>query len=187
MLARSLLMAILIATSCACGDGPAPPAPPPCDQTCKDGTALRALRETLKLVFNLTLQGKPVGSYDETVPCIRGGSARIFGSATSNAIQGSTEVELTYVLDQCAYVQKDDDAEENYSMTIPGTLEQRGTLAVQPSATTALLIKSASITIEGSVYDPPEPYAETACPLDIFQNGDRVAGTMCGREVGVDL
>ena len=187
MLARSLLMAILIATSCACGDGPAPPAPPPCDQTCKDGTALRALRETLKLVFNLTLQGKPVGSYDETVPCIRGGSARIFGSATSNAIQGSTEVELTYVLDQCAYVQKDDDEKENYSITVSGTVTQEGTLAVQPSSTTALLMKSDSITLTGSVYDPPDPYEAKECPLDIFQNGNRVAGTMCGREVGFDF
>lgn len=96
-------------------------------------------------------------------------------------------MELTYTLEPCAYVQKDDDAKENDSVTIAGTLEQRGTLAVQPSAATALLMKSASVTIEGSVYDPPEPYEANACALDIFQNGDRVAGTMCAREVGVDL
>jgi hypothetical protein len=187
MLARSILPAALLACLCSCGDGPTPPPPPPCDQQCKDATALRAVRETLKLVFNLTLQGKPVGSYDVTAPCIRGGSARIFGSATSNAIQGSTEVELTYVLDRCAYVQKDDDAEENYAVTVTGAIEQRGTIAVQPSSTTALLMKSESVTIEGSVYDPPEPYDARECPLDIFQNGDRVAGSMCGRDVGVDL
>lgn len=187
MSVRSLFALVLVALACACGDGPKPAPPPPCDQACKDGIALRALRETTKLVFNITLQGKPVGTYDVTTPCIRGGTARVSGTATSNAIQGATEVKLTYVFDKCAYLQKDDDAKQNYSMTISGTLDQQGTIAVQPTSTTALLMKSASITIVGSVYDPAEPYEVEDCPLDIFQNGNRVAGSMCGRDVGFDF
>lgn len=187
MSARSLFALVLVALGSACGDGPKPPPPPPCDQQCKDGIALRALRETTKLVFNITLQGKPVGTYDVTTPCIRGGTARVSGTATSNAVQGATEVKLTYVFDRCAYLQKDDDPKQSYSMTISGTLEQQGTLAVQPTSTTALLMKSAAITLAGSIYDPAEPYEAKDCPLDLFQNGNRIAGTMCGREVGFDL
>jgi hypothetical protein len=187
MFARVVLLAVVLAGLAACGDGPAPPPPPPCDQQCKDGTALRALRETVKLVFNLTLQGKPVGSYDETIPCVRGGTARIYGNATSNAVQGTTEVQLTYVLRACAYLQRDDDANESYDMTFTGTIEQTGTIAVQPSATTALLMRSPAVTLRGSIYDPPEPYEETDCALDVLQNGNRVAGTMCGREAGFEF
>lgn len=187
MHARAPFAAVLIALAAACGDGPKPPPPPPCDEACRDGIALRGLRETTKLVFNLTLQGKPVGTYDVTTPCIRGGTARVFGSATSNATQGSTEVALTYVFDRCAYLQKDDDAEENYDVTVTGTLEQSGTLAVQPTSTTALLMKSDAITLTGTVYDPPSSYEARACPLDVFQNGNRVAGTMCDRDVSFDF
>jgi hypothetical protein len=187
MLRRWMPLLILCVSCVSCGDGPTPAPPPPCDEKCKDGIALRAMRETLKLAFNLTLQGKPVGTYDVSTPCPRGGTVRIFGSATSNAVQGSTEVKLTYEIASCAYVQKDDDEKENYSITVSGTVTQEGTLAVQPSSTTALLMKSNSITLTGSVYDPPAPYEAKECPLDIFQNGNRVAGTMCGREVGFDF
>src|SRR5262245_58145120 len=43
-----------------------PPEPPPCDDACTDGIALRSVRETMKLVYNLTLQGNDVGEQDET-------------------------------------------------------------------------------------------------------------------------
>ena len=184
-MSRTWILLVLVCLSCS--DGPTPAPPPACDEKCKDGIGLRGMRETLKLVFNLTLQGKPVGTYDLSTPCPRGGNARITGTASSNAVQGSTEVKLTYVLENCAYLQKDDDEKENYSVTVSGTVEQQGTLAVQPSSTTALLMKSNSITIAGSVYDPPDPYEAKECPLDIFQNGNRVAGTLCGREVGFDF
>lgn len=188
MFARCLLLVLFfLFAGAACGDGPPPPAPPPCDQACKDGVALRAMRETLKLVYNLTLQGKPVGTYDLETPCPQGGKARISGTATSNAVQGATEVKLTYVLDGCNYLNKDSEPKENYSITVSGTIEQQGTIAVQPSATTALLMKSASITFTGSIYDPPEPYEAKECPLDVFQSGNRVAGKMCGRDVSFDF
>src|SRR5262249_2516535 len=93
---RSAVLLLVLAVS-ACGTKAAATAPPPCDGTCQDGIAIRALRETAKLAFNLTLQGKPVGQHDETTPCPLGGSVHVFGVATSNAVQGATEVDLTYV------------------------------------------------------------------------------------------
>lgn len=178
------LVGLLVA---ACSDGPAPPPAPPCDQACKDGAAVRALRETLKLVYNLTLQGKPVGDQDATIPCIRGGSARVFGRATSDAIQGATQVELTYVLDRCAYAQKDEEPPENYDLAFTGTIEQRGTLAVQPTATTAILLVGKGVGLSGVVYDPAIPYEEASCDVDLTQSGNRIAGSICGRSAGSDL
>ncbi|MBX3198378.1 MAG: hypothetical protein KF894_09630 [Labilithrix sp.] len=164
----------------------APPAPPPCDEACQDGVALKALRETMKLAFNLTLQGKPVGEHDETTPCPLGGSARVFGSATSNALQGATEVKLTYVLSDCRYLFKDDDAEDNYAMQIAGTMTQEGILAVQPSSTSALVMKGESMKLLGTVYDPPIEYAAD-CPIELGQNGNKLTGTICGRDAFSDL
>ena len=180
-------VAVFVLACCAtpaCSSGPKPPPPPPCDDACKDGVALRATREMMKLVFNLTFQGKPVGSYDKTIPCIRGGKARIFGNATSNAVQGATDVDLTFVFEQCAYLQKDTDPKNVYDMTVTGTITEKGTLAVQPTSTTALVIQSDAVTLDGTVYDPPEPYEATSCPLDVLQDGGHVGGTMCGRQVG---
>jgi hypothetical protein len=180
----SLLVLALLASACG---GPEPEPSPPCEQKCQDGAALRSLRETLKLVFNLTLQSNQVGAQDETTACPMGGSARVFGQATSNAIQGSNEVELTYELMQCAYLQRDDEPPENYNMTLSGTVLQEGTIAVQPSVTTALNMSSESLTFSGNVYDPPLDYHEEACPVRIGQNGNQVSGTICDREAGVDL
>jgi len=152
-----------------------------------DGIALRSLRETMKLVYNITLQGKPVGAQDETTPCPLGGSARVFGTATSNPVQGATEVELTYELSNCAYLELDDEPDETYDMTLDGTVTQSGTLAVQPTATTALLMRSDSVTLDGSVYDPPRDFHEENCVVDVAQSGNDLSGTFCGREAGVDL
>ncbi|OJY28044.1 MAG: hypothetical protein BGO98_21015 [Myxococcales bacterium 68-20] len=163
-----------------------PPPPPPCEEDCKDGVALKALRETMKLAFNLTLQGKPVGEHDLTTPCPLGGTARVFGTATSNAVQGATDVRLTYVLADCGYLFKDDDAEDNYSMRLDGTITQEGILAVQPSATSALVMKSEKMKLSGTVYDPPLDYA-AECPIELGQNGNKLTGTICGREAKTDL
>jgi hypothetical protein len=166
--------------SCA----PAPPASAPCDGACQDGNALRALRETMKLVFNLTLQGKEVGHHDETVPCLRGGTAHIFGDATSNAEQGTTEVDLTYELASCSYLQKATEPRANFSMSFDGTVHQKGTLAVQPAATTAIVITSDAMSFKGTVYDPPIDYTADRCALDLLQNGSNVGGSMCDRKAG---
>ncbi len=163
------------------------PEPPPCHEECTDGIALRSLRETMKLVYNLTLQGNPVGEQDETTECPLGGSARIFGTATSDPVHGATEVELTYELRQCAYIERDEEPEESYEMTIDGTITQSGTMAVQPSATTALLMTGESISLDGNVYDPPRDFHEEDCAVDVAQNGNDLSGMFCGREAGVDL
>jgi hypothetical protein len=175
---RLLLVLLLV----ACQTEAAPP-PPPCDRTCQDSVALRSVREMVKLAYNLTLQGKPVGKHDETRPCLSG-TVRVFGEATSNADQGATNVTLTYVFDRCNYVQKDADPPESYTMTLTGTIEQRGVIAVQPTATTALTLTSTSLALSGTVYDPPLPIEESGCNLNVIQNGGRVSGTFCGRQAG---
>lgn len=184
---RSLFPVVVLLTACATSTTPDPPAPPPCDQLCRDQTALRTLRESMKLVFNLTLQGKPVGAHDYTVPCPLGGQARIFGTATSNATQGSTEVKLTYVLDGCTVLERDNEPKENYRMVVSGTVEQEGIIAVQPSATTALSMKSNDVSLVGTVYDPPVPYEERACATLLSQTGSRLSGVLCGRDLSTDL
>src|SRR5262249_1787750 len=83
------LAALLVGYGCGRSAGNKPAAPP-CDQKCADGNAIRAYREMLKLMYNVTLQGKPVGPQDQTAPCPLGGTARVFGNATSNALQGAT-------------------------------------------------------------------------------------------------
>lgn len=172
----------------ACGDdaGPSPPPPLPCDQACRDGSAVRAMRLAMKLVYNLTLQGEPVGAHDETVSCPLGGSARVFGVATSNAEQGTTDVDLTYVLDACVTLEKDDDPKDNYRLALTGTVVQQGKLAVQPSATTALSLKSEGFSFVGTIYEPPADYQES-CPFVLMQDANRVVGTLCGRDASTTL
>ncbi len=181
-----MFAACLTSTLIACADPP-PPAPSSCDRACQDGTAARALRETMKLAFNLTLQGKPVGAHDVTVDCPNGGRVRVFGEASSNAAQGSTDVRIDYAFDGCAYLQRDDEANENYSMTFTGTVRQEGVIAVQPSATTALLMKAETLSLSGTVHEPAIEFAEAACSVQFAQNGSRLSGTLCERPVGVDL
>ncbi len=128
----------------ACSNTSAPAAQP-CDQTCMDQTAVRSLREGLKLIFNDTLQGRDVGVQDSgTVPCPLGGTAHVFGTATSNAAQGSTMVNLTYVLDHCVNQQTDSDPTQTYNLTFTGTITEVGIIAVQPSSTTSLALASDS-------------------------------------------
>lgn len=181
------LVTMLLSSCGGGGDTPSEPAAPVCDEACQDGAAARAMRQTIKLVYNLTLQGKPVGAHDETVDCPLGGKARVFGTATSNAEQGVTDVELTYVLDDCVNFERDDDVEDNYNMVVSGTVVQRGKIAVQPSFTTALSITSDGISLTGTVHTPPIPYQATNCPLVLMQDGNRLFGTMCGRETATTL
>jgi hypothetical protein len=173
---------LLLAFVAACTEGPTPEPPPPCDQLCLDGIAVAGMRLTLKQIFNTTLQGKPVGPQDATYACPLGGTAHVFGTAASNAVQGSTEVNLTYVLDACVLLERDTEPRENYRLATTGTIKQIGTLAVQPTATTSLGLQSEALTIQGTVYDPPVPYEAKACKLLTVQDGSKVTGTVCGRD-----
>jgi hypothetical protein len=167
-------------------DATPPPPPPPCDEKCKDGIAVKAVREMMKLAFNLTFQGKPVGEHDIEAPCMFGGSARVYGTATSNAIQGATEVRLTYVFTKCGYQFQDDKLENNYKMNLDGTMSQEGIIAVQPSAPAAVIMKSDAMKLTGTVYDPPIDYTAD-CPVELGQNGNTLSAKICGRDAKADL
>jgi hypothetical protein len=182
----SAIMSSMAPFLAGCGDKTPPPSPP-CEQECRDGVALRALRESMKFAFNHTFQGEDAGTHDETTDRFIRGTARVFGDATSNTQLGTTRVELTYVFSEAAYYQKDNEPRENFVMVVDGTITQKGTLAVQPSSPTALVMRSDSITLVGKVYDPPIDYLETACPVELNQNGNRVSGLLCGRVAGFEF
>ena len=88
----------LLASLVACSSPEEADEPRTCDEACRDEIAARALRETLKVVYNLALQGRPVGPQLARQNCPLGGRATITGVASSNAEQGATEVELDYEL-----------------------------------------------------------------------------------------
>ena len=184
---RVLPLALFVFVAAGCSSAEKADPAPPCERECQDGVALRALRETMKLTYNLTLQGNPVGAQDESTDCPGGGSARIFGTATSNAVQGATEVDLTYELSQCAYSRRDESPKENYDVTLDGSITQVGTIVVQPGATTALIIAADPLALTGTVYDPPIAFDEPACTVQLGQSGNDLSGDLCGRSAGVDL
>jgi len=176
--------ALLLASGCSAGNQPAPA--PPCDQACQDGVALLGTRTMLKFAYNFLVQGKAVGPQQGVHPCLPGpagtGTVQVSGDAESNAVQGASEVRLSYDFQNCLYVAPaDPSAAQNFSLTLTGVVSELGTIAVQPSATTALSIQSDSLTIVGTVYDPPLDYAASDCALAVNQNGNAVAGSLCGR------
>ena len=174
------------ALAAALGCGGHPPAPlPPCEQQCQDGTALRALRETMRVAYNGELMGMPVGMQDATYDCLEGGTAHVFGDASSNPAQGSTFVNLTYVFTNCVhFAVPSPTPERNYQMTLNGTATEHCTIAVQPTATTSLRIKSDAMSFDGEVNDPPIKYHEESCPVDVAQDGNNLSGLLCGRPAG---
>jgi hypothetical protein len=178
---------ILVGIAGCGGNVGTPPAPVPCEEKCQDEVALRSVREMTKLAYNLLLQGKPVGEQDARSPCPLGGNVHVFGHATSNASQGATEVDLTYEFTSCGHLELDEEPEESYRMTLTGTLTQVGTLAVQPTATTALIMQSDAMTLGGTVHDPPIAYVAEGCVLELGQDGNDLSGLFCGKAVGVDL
>jgi hypothetical protein len=181
-------MAGLVAiVACGGGGGGSSSTVPPCDPKCMDGVAVLALRDAMKTVYNVTLQGQPVGAQDKTTGCTLGGTARVHGTATSNASQGTTMVMLTYDFTGCRYSQVDADPAHAYDVTLDGSITEQGTIAVQPSSTTSLVLESASMTIAGKVYSPGVAYSETACVVKLGQDGGNVSGTLCGRVAGVTL
>lgn len=184
-LALLTLFAALPLWSCGSDTAPTPTAPP-CDDECKDEIALKAIRETMKLAFNLTFQGKPVGEYTLVAPCPLGGGVGLRGTATSNALQGTTEVDITYAFQDCAYFFKDDDPEDNYDIVLSGIFHQKGILAVQPTTPSAVNIEGTDVKLEGTVYDPPIPYS-AACKVMIGQNGSVISGTICDRKATTGL
>jgi hypothetical protein len=191
---RAMLAALVTVIALGCsGAGPSPSSPS-CDQTCRDAVALRAVRITLKQVFNGAIQAMPVGPQDQKYACTPfGGSAHITGTATSNPNVGTTTVSLTYVLDHCRYVASDTDPTQNYDMTLTGTVVESGVIAVQPGTTTSLTITSDAMTLSGTVYSPALPYpdgdagAASPCSLQLAQNGNQLSGTICGRTAGLTL
>jgi len=141
------LLGLIGLLGAGCGDK-TPPPNPPCERECQDAIALRAIREMMKFAFNTTFQAQPVGYHDLTAnKFLKGTTARVFGTATANGEQGVTDVCLTYVFKHTLYAKKQDEPKENYSVFLEGTITQQGRIAVQPSAPTALKMRSKSVVV----------------------------------------
>lgn len=171
--AASLCLAL---SACGSTEPETPATTPVCDQRCQDDRAARAIRQALRALFNLALQGDPVGEQDQTSPCPQGGTARITGKATSNAEQGTTEVDLVYELSQCKLLSPGFDG---YDLSLDGAVSEKGILPSN-NATTALLIKSDALTLKGTVSEPAIAVSET-CAVSLDQNGGTVSGKLCDR------
>ena len=183
----SLSLAAVALLGCASNAGNAPAPPPPCDQSCQDGIALRAVREAMKTAYNHLLTGRDAGPQDASTPCPLGGSVHVYGTATSNAAQGATIVQLTYAFDHCKYLRVDTDPLQNYAVTLNATITEGGTLAVQPTSTTSLNLAADALDLTGTVHDPALDYAASACALQLGQDGNQLSGLLCGRKAGVSL
>ena len=184
---RGWPLAFVLLGACVSNAGNTPGPAPACGGPCQDAIALRAVREAMKTAYNRMLTGNDAGPQDETSPCPLGGQIHVFGSATSNAAQGATRVSLSYVFDRCKFASVDTEPTRNYSVTLTGTIAEDGTLAVQPTATTSLILKSDALDVAGSVGVPAVDYSAAACALAIGQNGNQLSGTLCGRVAGVTL
>lgn len=182
---RLLLLLAVAVTGCSSNVGKGKPAKD-CDLDCQSAVMARGLRETLKLAYNLTLNGKPVGTQDASHACL-GGSVRVSGEAHSNAEQGATRVNLRYDFSACQYRQVDAEQEQNYDLTFDGSVSQSGVLTVQPTAPTALIMTSDGLAIDGAVFEPPIDVQEASCEVRLQQSGNKLSGTLCGRPVGVSL
>lgn len=181
-----LACSCLVALGCASAEA-TPEAAPPCDATCQDQVAMRGLRKAIKLIYNIKLQGKPVGEQSAVSPCPQGGKASVSGNASSDPDQGATLVELDYSFVDCRYVHPDEQPADSYEVTANGSISERGVIAVQPSTTTALIFESASFSLSGSIYDPGIDYRADGCELELSQNGNELSGLWCGRDVGFNL
>jgi hypothetical protein len=180
---RVWMFAVIGAVSCSAASSP----PKTCDMECQDGIAARSVREAMKLLYNVALQGNPDGPQDATEPCPLGGSARVSGTATSNATLGVTKVDLTYAFSACAYSEADSDETRTFSVTLDGTATEVGTISVEPSSTTSLTIHSDSLSITGWVFTPTQAYSAAACVVSLGQDGGSLSGKVCDRPAGATL
>jgi hypothetical protein len=183
-----LALSLLLITGCGAGPRPAPA--PPCDQACQDGVALLGLRSAMKFAYNYKIATQPVGAQDAMTPCYsddgtQGGTVHIVGDAEVNAVQGASIVTLSYDFESCLFsAPPDPTADQNFNLMFTGSVTESGTLSVQPTSTTALDLESSSVSVSGTVYDPPVPYSVSDCALSVLQNGNEVSGAFCGRNAG---
>jgi hypothetical protein len=184
-LAAAALLSPLALASCSGPSTPEPPPPAACAQDCQDAVVVRALRETIRIAFNLGLQGEPVGEQDKTLPCPEGGKVHITGTATTDASTGTNIIDLTYDFAGCRAIKTLSGRDGTYDITWTGVVVESGKISNLSGSTTALVFSCDSLVFTGNITDSAPPLAvEDACKLTLTQDGSTLSGTLCGRKTG---
>jgi hypothetical protein len=106
----------------------------------------------------------------------------IVGEVESNAMLGTSQVNLTYTFTDCQNPSpKSTTPERNYNLTMNGAVSENGMLAMG-GPTTSLVLMGTGIGFSGTVYDPAVDYSQKDCELSGNQDGNNVTGTLCGRK-----
>lgn len=188
MRARASVIALLVLFAAACVDTaneskePSPSSTPICAQSCQDNVVGYALDETLWLLWNENLAGRPSGTTDTTAVCPLRGSARITGT-TGVATNGINTAKLTFELSECSH------SNSSYSLSFSGTVTWNGTFS--SNNPNALTFQSGALTIAGTVRRNDNPTVSETCALALTDTYDEYSpeqrgwlnGELCGRPV----
>lgn len=151
--------------------------PPMCNQECQDYGVGLALADTIWLLYNQNIAGRPAppgGVFDTTVSCPLGGSARITGTLS---VSGEvTSVDLTYDLDGCA------NSDSFYELTFGGSVDQSGSFDGEGFTTVTFVC--AELEISGSVMLFDDPSVDESCDVSVTQEEHDDEGTLHGRACG---
>jgi hypothetical protein len=158
---------------------------PTCDQTCQDYLTALGVKQTIDLLFNQNIAGKPGGAINVTGDCPLGGTATITGTIDTTT-DGTSTLHLVFMLDGCK------NSGSLYSFTLTGTAKEDGTFnggTRGGSKFSAVTLKATSLVIEGtlkySYLDDPD--VQETCPISVTdqQSGSdkgTLDGAVCGRE-----
>lgn len=182
------VLALLSVVVAACVDttndanDPSPSTTSTCTQSCQDNVVGYALDETLWLLWNENLAGRPSGSQDIAAVCPLRGSARITGT-TGVATNGINTVKLTFELSDCSH------SNTSYSLSFSGTVTWSGTFSSDnPNAIT---FQSSALTIAGTIRRNDNPTISEICAVALTDTYDKYAseqrgwlnGELCRRPV----
>lgn len=188
MSARGLVVALcgLVVTGCVGtaddSSESSPSTASTCNQSCQDNVVGYALDETLWLLWNEQLAGRPSGNQDTTAICPLRGTAHITGT-TGVATNGINTANLTFELSDCS------NSNSSYSLSFSGTVTWNGTFS--STSANAISFRSNSLTLAGTVKRNDSPTVSETCAVALTDTYDKstpgqrgwLDGELCGRTV----
>jgi hypothetical protein len=151
---------------------------PTCGQTCQDYLSGLAVADSIWLLYNQNVAGKPAGSVDQAGSCPLGGTVHVTGTTAVNA--GVNTVHLVFDLAHCH------NSASLYSLTFNGLVNVDGTFKGGADKFTAVTFSSATLALEGGLDFFDNPALDATCELAETQQGsgdtEELNGRLCGRE-----